>query len=83
MRPILFIDRDGTIVSETDDEKVDKVDKLHFLPDVLFYLRKIQAESSFLLVMVSNQDGLGTAEFPEHEFYPVHNFIMRTLESQG
>lgn len=82
-KPILFIDRDGTIVSETDDEKVDKVEKIHFLPEVLFYLRKIQAETDFLLVMVSNQDGLGSENFPESQFFPVHNFIMRTLESQG
>jgi imidazoleglycerol-phosphate dehydratase/histidinol-phosphatase len=83
MKPILFIDRDGTIVAETDDEKVDKVEKLNLLPDVLYYLRKIQQESDYLLVMVSNQDGLGTDEFPEEQFFPVHNFIMRTLESQG
>lgn len=82
-RPILFIDRDGTIVEETDDEKVDKVEKLHFLPEVLFYLRKIQRESNYLLVLVSNQDGLGSESFPESQFYPVHNFIMRTLETQG
>ncbi len=83
MRPILFIDRDGTIVSETDDEKVDKVEKVHFLPEVLHYLRRIQRESNFLLVMVSNQDGLGSDSFPHSEFYPVHNFIMRLLESEG
>lgn len=82
MRPILFIDRDGTIVSETDDEKVDKVEKVHFLPEVLHYLRKIQKESNYLLVMVSNQDGLGSETFPFSEFYPVHNFIMRLLESE-
>lgn len=82
-KPILFIDRDGTIVSETDDEKVDKIEKVHFLKDVLYFLRRIQKESDFLLVMVSNQDGLGSNEFPESEFYPVHNFIMRTLETQG
>ena len=83
MRPILFIDRDGTIVSETDDEKVDKVEKVHFLPEVLHYLRKLQRESNYLLVMVSNQDGLGSETFPYSEFYPVHNFIMRLLESEG
>lgn len=82
MRPILFIDRDGTIVSETDDEKVDKVEKLHFLPGVLHYLKKIQRETNYLLVMVSNQDGLGSESFPYSEFYPVHNFIMRLLESE-
>ncbi len=83
MRPILFIDRDGTIVSETSDEKVDKVDKLNFLPGVFKYLRQIQEESNYLLVMVSNQDGLGTEDFPESEFFPVQNFILRILESQG
>jgi imidazoleglycerol-phosphate dehydratase/histidinol-phosphatase len=83
MRPILFIDRDGTIVSETDDEKVDKVEKVHFLPEVLHYLRRIQQETNFLLIMVSNQDGLGSESFPYSEFYPVHNFIMRLLASEG
>lgn len=83
MKPVLFIDRDGTIVSETEDEKVDKIEKLHFLPEAIHYLRKIQRESNYLLVMVSNQDGLGTKEFPNSEFYPVHNFIMRLLESEG
>ena len=83
MRPILFIDRDGTIVSETEDEFVDQIEKLHFLPDVLYYLRKIQQESHFLLVLVSNQDGLGTESHQEKRFYPIHNLIMRTLTSQG
>ena len=83
MRPILFIDRDGTIVSETEDEFVDQIEKLHFLPDVLYYLRKIQQESHFLLVLVSNQDGLGTEGHQEKRFYPIHNLIMRTLISQG
>ena len=83
MRPILFIDRDGTIVSETNDGFVDQIEKLIFLPDVLYYLRKIQHESQFLLVLVSNQDGLGTEGHQESRFYPIHNFIMRTLTSQG
>jgi imidazoleglycerol-phosphate dehydratase/histidinol-phosphatase len=83
MRPILFIDRDGTIVAETEDEKVDKVEKVHFLPEVLHYLRKIRAESDYLFVMVSNQDGLGTSEFPYDQFYPIHNFIMRLLKSEA
>lgn len=82
-RPILFIDRDGTIVSETDDEKVDKVEKLHFLPEVLHYLRKIRQEMNYLFVMVTNQDGLGTPEFPHEEFWPVHEFIMRLLKTEG
>ncbi|MEQ9403345.1 MAG: histidinol-phosphatase [Cyclobacteriaceae bacterium] len=82
MRPILFIDRDGTIIQETEDEKIEKIEKLSFLPEVLYYLRKIQAETNHLLVMVTNQDGLGTDDFPDHEFWPVHEFIMRTLEGE-
>lgn len=83
MRPILFIDRDGTIVAETDDEKVDKIEKLNFLPEVLYYLRKIKEETDYLFVMVTNQDGLGTKDFPDTEFWPTHEFIMRTLASEG
>ena len=82
MRPILFIDRDGTIIHETDDEKIEKIEKLSFLPEVLYYLRRIQEETNFLLVMVTNQDGLGTESFPDEEFWPVHEFIMRILESE-
>ncbi|MEM9338042.1 MAG: histidinol-phosphatase [Bacteroidota bacterium] len=82
MRPILFIDRDGTIIHETEDEKIEKVEKLSFLPDVLYALRKLRAETDFLFVMVTNQDGLGTDSFPDHEFWPVHDFIMRTLEGE-
>ena len=59
MRPILFIDRDGTIVSETNDGFVDQIEKLIFLPDVLYYLRKIQQESQFLLVLVSQSRWFG------------------------
>lgn len=83
MRPVLFIDRDGTINHETTDEQIDHIDKVSYLTDVFFYLKKIQAESNFVLAMVTNQDGLGTASFPENTFWPVHNLIMRTLESQG
>lgn len=83
MKPILFIDRDGTINYETEDEQIDSIEKLKFLPDVLYYLRKIQAESDYMLVMVTNQDGLGTASFPEDTFWPVHNLIMRVLENEG
>lgn len=83
MQRILFIDRDGTIIEETDDEKIETIEKLNFLPEALFYLKKIKEETDFLLVMVTNQDGLGTEAFPDHEFWPVHNFIMRLLESEG
>lgn len=83
MRPVLFIDRDGTINHETADEQIDHIDKVSYLKDVFFYLKKVQAESDFVLAMVTNQDGLGTDAFPENTFWPVHNLIMRTLESQG
>lgn len=83
MRPILFIDRDGTINFETEDEQIDSIEKLSFLPGVCYFLRKIQAESNYLLVMVTNQDGLGTDSFPEDTFWPVHNLIMRVLENEG
>ena len=83
MRPILFIDRDGTIIREVEDEKIDKVEKLNFSPEVLYYLRKIKKEFDYLLVMVTNQDGLGTEAFPDHEFWPIQNLIMRLLESEG
>ncbi len=82
MRPILFIDRDGTIIHETEDEKIERIEKLTFLEEVLFYLRKIQEETNYLLVMVTNQDGLGTPGFPEEEFWPVQDFVVRMLEGE-
>lgn len=83
MQPILFIDRDGTIIQETDNEKIETIEKLDFLPETLYYLKKIKEEFDYLFVMVTNQDGLGTDEFPNNEFWPVHNFTMRLLESEG
>ena len=76
MRPVLFIDRDGTIVHEPEDEAVNKIEKITFLPQVLHYLKKVQSESDYYLVMVSNQDGLGNTEFPESDFYPLHNYPL-------
>ncbi|XOV93949.1 MAG: bifunctional histidinol-phosphatase/imidazoleglycerol-phosphate dehydratase HisB [Bacteroidota bacterium] len=83
MRPILFIDRDGTIIEETEDEKIERIDKLKFLPEVIHYLRKIREESDYLFVMVTNQDGLGTPSWPDEDFWPVQNFIIQILESEG
>ncbi len=80
---LLFIDRDGTIISETLDEQIDAFEKLIFLPKVLYYLGKIAEELSYELVMVTNQDGLGTEAFPEDTFWPVHNFVLKTLENEG
>ena len=83
MQKILFIDRDGTIIHEPADEQIDSFEKLSFLPGVITYLRKIAEETDFLLVMVSNQDGLGTAAFPEHTFFPVHELMLHILEGEN
>ncbi len=80
---LLFIDRDGTLVEEPCDEQVDSFDKLRFTPGVFRNLSFISKHLDFKLVMVSNQDGLGTDSFPEDTFWPVHNFILQTLESEG
>ena len=80
---LLFIDRDGTLVEEPHDEQVDSFDKLKFTQGVFHNLGFIAKHLDFELVMVSNQDGLGTASFPEDTFWPVHNFILQSLESEG
>jgi len=83
LQKILFIDRDGTIIKETTDEQIDSFAKLEFYPGALQYLPKIAAELDYQLVMVTNQDGLGTASYPEDTFWPVQNFILKTLENEG
>src|SRR5690242_2348492 len=83
MKRVLFIDRDGTLVKEPPDHQVDAFEKIEFLPGVFTYLGRIAAELDYELVMVSNQDGLGTAAFPEEHFTPVHDFIMQLLENEG
>lgn len=84
MKRVLFIDRDGTIINEAPPTyQIDDWSKLSFYPQVFRYLSRIAAEMEYELVMVSNQDGLGTASFPEHTFWPVQHFIMQTLESEG
>ena len=83
MKKALFIDRDGTLIEEPADFQIDSFAKLKFLPGVFTYLGKIARETDFELVMVSNQDGLGTASFPEETFHPVQNFILQTLEGEG
>jgi imidazoleglycerol-phosphate dehydratase/histidinol-phosphatase len=80
---ILFIDRDGTIIKETADEQIDSFAKLEFYPGVLQYLPKIAAELDYELVMVTNQDGLGTASYPVDTFWPVQNFMLKTLKNEG
>ena len=83
MKKILFIDRDGTLINEPKDFQVDSFEKLSFKKSVLKYMSKISEELDFDLVMVTNQDGLGTKSFPEKEFWPVQNFIIKTLENEG
>ncbi|NER11233.1 imidazoleglycerol-phosphate dehydratase [Muriicola jejuensis] len=79
---VLFIDRDGTLIKEPADEQIDAFEKLEFYPGIFTWLGKIARELSFELVMVTNQDGLGTQAFPEETFWPVQNFIMETLEKE-
>lgn len=83
MKRILFIDRDGTLIEEPEDEQIDSFAKLRFTQGVIRNLSFIRSKLDFEFVMVSNQDGLGTESFPENTFWPVHNFILQTLESEG
>lgn len=83
MKKVLFIDRDGTIVIEPADFQLDSLDKLEFYPKAFQYLAKIANELDYELVMVTNQDGLGTASFPEDTFWPTQNFILRAFENEG
>ena len=80
---VLFIDRDGTLIREVPPTyQVDAWEKLEFYPQVFEYMTRI-AKLGYELVMVSNQDGLGTKSFPEETFWPVHNFIMKAFENEG
>ncbi|WP_199488183.1 bifunctional histidinol-phosphatase/imidazoleglycerol-phosphate dehydratase HisB [Tenacibaculum sp. E3R01] len=83
MKKILFIDRDGTLIKEPADEQTDSFEKLEFYPKVFQGLSKIASELDFELVLVTNQDGLGTEVYPENTFWPVHNFVMNTLKDEG
>ena len=85
MKPqkILFIDRDGTLIEEPEDEQIDAFEKLKFVKGMFRNLAFIREKLDFRFVMVSNQDGLGTDSFPENTFWPVHNFILQTLEGEG
>jgi imidazoleglycerol-phosphate dehydratase / histidinol-phosphatase len=83
MKKVLFIDRDGTIIAEPEDEQVDSFEKLVFIPWAITSLSKIARETDFELVMVTNQDGLGSDSFPEESFWPVHNKMLQILEGEG
>jgi imidazoleglycerol-phosphate dehydratase/histidinol-phosphatase len=80
---ILFIDRDGTLIEEPEDEQIDSFEKLKFTDGVMRNLGFIRSHLDFRFVMVSNQDGLGTQSFPEETFWPVHNFMLQTLKGEG
>ncbi|MDE7237120.1 MAG: histidinol-phosphatase, partial [Paramuribaculum sp.] len=82
MKKAIFIDRDGTILTEPADEQIDSLEKLRFVPGVISALRAL-AGKGYELVMVSNQDGLGTASFPEETFWPAHNMMLDTLRGEG
>lgn len=83
MKRVLFIDRDGTLIEEPQDFQVDSFEKLRLLPGVITNLNRIAAETDFELVMVSNQDGLGTKAFPEESFRLVQDFLLDLLENEG
>ncbi len=80
---LLFIDRDGTLIEEPEDEQIDSFAKLKFTKGMFRNLGFIRSHLDFKFVMVSNQDGLGTESFPEDTFWPVHNFILQSLEGEG
>lgn len=83
MKKALFIDRDGTLIKEPADEQIDAFEKLEFVPKVIRNLAFIRQKLDYEFVMVSNQDGLGTASFPEETFWPAHNLMLQTLEGEG
>jgi imidazoleglycerol-phosphate dehydratase/histidinol-phosphatase len=83
MKKVLFIDRDGTLIQEPEDEQVDSWDKFEFLPGVIRNLGKIAENTNYELVMVTNQDGLGTDSFPEETFWPVQNKMLQILKGEG
>ena len=80
---VLFIDRDGTLIFEPADEQIDSFEKLEFLPGVFRNMFLIQKNLGYKLVMVTNQDGLGTDSYPENTFWPVHNFVLKAFENEG
>ncbi|MFN2261199.1 MAG: bifunctional histidinol-phosphatase/imidazoleglycerol-phosphate dehydratase HisB [Psychroflexus sp.] len=83
MKKVLFIDRDGTLIKEPKDEQIDSFSKLEFYREVFFYLKKIASELDFEIVMITNQDGLGTPQFPENSFWPIQDFIVNAFKNEG
>ena len=83
MQRLLFIDRDGTILREPDDEQIDSFAKFSFVPGAISALRFLRQHTDFRFVMVSNQDGLGTDSYPEDTFWPTHNLMLDILKGEG
>jgi imidazoleglycerol-phosphate dehydratase/histidinol-phosphatase len=83
MKKLLMIDRDGTIIQEPEDFQIDSLEKLSYLPGVFQHLSQIARSGDYELIMVSNQDGLGTSSFPEADFWPAHNKMLDTLKGEG
>jgi imidazoleglycerol-phosphate dehydratase/histidinol-phosphatase len=83
MKQVLFIDRDGTILVEPEDEQIDSFEKFQFVPGVIRNLHFIRTHLDFEFVMVSNQDGLGTDSYLEDTFWPTHNLMLQTLKGEG
>lgn len=83
MKKALFIDRDGTLIIEPPDEQIDSLEKLEYFPGVFTWLGRLARNTDFELVMVTNQDGLGTDRFPEDTFWPAHNKMLKAFENEG
>jgi len=83
MKKVLFIDRDGSLIIEPPDQQIDSLEKLEFYPRVFQWLGKIAKETDYELVLVTNQDGLGTESFPEDTFWPAHNKMLKCFENEG
>jgi imidazoleglycerol-phosphate dehydratase/histidinol-phosphatase len=83
MKKVLFIDRDGTLTIEPNDFQLDTIDKLVFYPSVFQYLGNIVRDLDYELVMVTNQDGLGSESYPEADFWPAQNFLINTFKNEG
>ena len=82
-RPALFLDRDGILMEEPADEQIDSIEKINFLPGLFTYLGEIVRKLDYHLVMVTNQDGLGTDAYPETDFWPYHELLLRSLRAEG
>ena len=80
---VLFIDRDGTILQEPEDEQIDSFSKFRFVPGAISALRFLRSHTDYLFVLVSNQDGLGTPSYPEEDFWPTHNLMLDILKGEG